>query len=56
MLGPKSSRPVRRPSDVGLPSPQVLTKNSSLVCSTPTVGGGRLRPGTVLPSPINRKL
>jgi len=61
--GSKLSTPVmsrvRRPSDVGLrsaggaglPSPQVLNKNSSIVCSTPVVGQKQSRE-SVLPSPI----
>jgi len=66
MVGSKLSTPVmsrvRRPSDIGLksgaatgmclPSPQVLNKNTSLVCSTPTVGGSKQSTNSVLPSPI----
>jgi len=51
---------VRRPSDVGLrsaggtglPSPQVLNKNSSIICSTPTVVGQKQSRDRALPSPI----
>lgn len=57
MLPTKNSTPARRPSDIGvrsgLPSPQIIKKNGSLVCSTPNVSGGRQSKGNILPSPIS---
>jgi len=51
MLGGAQCPGGRRPS--GLPSPQLLNKNASLVCSTPTLGGKKQSSGSILPSPIN---
>ena len=57
MLPTKNSTPARRPSDFGvrsgLPSPQIVKRNGSLVCSTPNIAGGKLSKANILPSPIS---